>query len=147
MVLLQGILYASHVSATPLPGPTNSCTRLTTTVLTTHPNRMMRLVKKGWQSSTTILKKRSRNFKKLVLQSHDNTTTTHAPRNPNPADIPPSKLRTSHVRSRTSSSKRCQSGLSNGILYTYDAGGGVSFGICGPQMERTTRSKNLVSEE
>jgi hypothetical protein len=46
----------------------------------------------------------------------------------------------------TSSSKRYQSGLSNGILYTY-AGGGVSLGTCGLQMDKTTRSKNLRSEE
>jgi hypothetical protein len=46
---LHGILYASHVSSTALPGPgpTSSLTRPTMTALTTHPDKMMRLVKTG----------------------------------------------------------------------------------------------------
>jgi len=79
----------------------------------------------------------------VLSESHE---SEGAPRKPNPADTPPSKLRTSQVRSSTPSSRRCQTGPSNGNLYTY-ARGGASLLTCGPQMASTTRSMNLVSEE
>ena len=84
---------------------------------------------------------------KKSVQSHGNKEKVwNTPRSPKPVDMPPNKLRTSHVRSKISSSKRCQKGLSSGILYTY-VDGGMFLCTCGPQTDKTARSMNFVNEE
>ena len=59
MTAAHGILYASHISpaalsSPPSPMPTHPLTRFATAVLTSHPARMIIVVKTGWQSRTTV---------------------------------------------------------------------------------------------